>query len=83
MTGSILEEIPGLGPTRRKRLIEQFGTLRDLRAASLEELRALSWLPSSVAQAVFDHLHREATTEANLGENDHEDEHVDEDNEGD
>jgi excinuclease ABC subunit C len=68
MTGSILEEIPGLGPTRRKRLIEEFGTLRDLRSASLEELTGLSWLPAAVAEAVFTHLHHEETTESLLDE---------------
>ncbi len=58
MTGSVLEEIPGLGPTRRKRLIEQFGTLRNLREASRQDLAALSWLPSVVAESVFEHLHQ-------------------------
>ena len=58
MTGSVLEEIPGLGPTRRKRLMEQFGTLRNLREASRQDLATLSWLPSTVAESVFAHLHQ-------------------------
>jgi excinuclease ABC subunit C len=57
MTKSTLETVPGLGPGRRARLLREFGTLRALRAASLEELKELSWLPDTVAGAVYDHLH--------------------------
>jgi excinuclease ABC subunit C len=57
MTSSALEGIPGLGPGRRTRLLRQYGTLKALRAASLEDLLALPWLPEAVARAVFDHLH--------------------------
>jgi excinuclease ABC subunit C len=57
MTKSTLEAVAGLGPGRRARLLREFGTLRALRAASLDELKALSWLPDSVAGAVYDHLH--------------------------
>jgi hypothetical protein len=57
MTKSALEGIPGLGPGRRTRLLKEYGTLKALRAAPLEDLRALGWLPEAVAAAVFDHLH--------------------------
>jgi excinuclease ABC subunit C len=57
MTRSPLEGVPGLGPARRTRLLRQFGSLRALRAASLEDLRALPWLPDAVAVAVHAHLH--------------------------
>jgi excinuclease ABC subunit C len=57
MTRSTLEGVPGLGPTRRTRLLRHFGSLRALRAASLDELRALGWLPDAVAVAVHAHLH--------------------------
>ncbi|MDH3705707.1 MAG: excinuclease ABC subunit UvrC, partial [Acidimicrobiia bacterium] len=57
MTKSVLDEIPGLGPTRRKRLIKELGGVRKVQAASLDELQALSWLPDSVAEAVYEHLH--------------------------
>jgi excinuclease ABC subunit C len=57
MTRSVLEGVPGLGPARRKRLLRDFGSLRALRAASLEELRGLPWLPDAVAVAVHAHLH--------------------------
>jgi excinuclease ABC subunit C len=57
MTASPLEGIPGLGPTRRKRLLAQMGSMKALRGASLDELRALRWLPDDVAAAVFSQLH--------------------------
>ena len=54
MTKSVLDDIPGLGPTRRKRLVKELGSIKAAKAASLETLQALSWLPDTVAQAVYD-----------------------------
>ncbi len=62
MTRSVLEGVPGLGPTRRKRLEKELGGVRAVQAASLEELRALSWLPDKVGEAVYDHLHSSGRT---------------------
>jgi excinuclease ABC subunit C len=52
MTKSWLDEIPGLGPTRKKRLIKELGGVKAVRLASLEGLKALTWLPDAVAEAV-------------------------------
>ncbi|MCB0951413.1 MAG: excinuclease ABC subunit C, partial [Microthrixaceae bacterium] len=49
---SELDDVTGLGPRRRERLIEHFGSVPKLRSAALEDLLALSWLPSDVAEAV-------------------------------
>jgi len=57
MTKSALEGVPGLGPGRRTRLLRHYGTLKALRAASLDDLDALPWLPEAVADAVYEHLH--------------------------
>ncbi len=57
MTRSTLEGVPGLGPARRTRLLREFGSLRALRGATVEDLRALPWLPDSVAAAVHAQLH--------------------------
>jgi excinuclease ABC subunit C len=57
MTTSALDDIPGLGPTRRKRLLKELGGVRAVKAASLEQLQALSWLPDSVARAVHEKFH--------------------------
>jgi excinuclease ABC subunit C len=57
MTRSALDGIAGLGPARRRRLVDELGGVRAVQAASLDELLALAWLPGSVARAVYDHLH--------------------------
>jgi excinuclease ABC subunit C len=57
MTRSALDGIPGLGPTRRKRLLKELGSARAVSRASLDDLKALTWLPDSVAEAVYAHLH--------------------------
>ena len=54
MTRSVLDDIPGLGDARRKRLIKEFGGVRKIQQASLDELLALSWLPNSVGEAVHE-----------------------------
>ena len=54
MTVSWLDDIAGLGPTRRKRLVQELGSARAVRTASLESLRALTWLPEAVAEAVYE-----------------------------
>ncbi len=56
MTKSVLDDIPGLGPTRRKRLVKELGGVRAVQRAELAELKDLSWLPDAVAQTVYDHF---------------------------
>src|SRR5690606_13465706 len=57
MTKSVLDDIPGLGPTRKKRLVKELGGVGAVKRASLEELKSLSWLPDAVAEAVHAKLH--------------------------
>ena len=42
MTSSVLDGIPGLGETRRKALLRHFGSVKKVRAASVEELQEVS-----------------------------------------
>lgn len=58
MTRSALDDVPGLGPARRKRLVKELGSVKKVKAATLEELQALSWLPDQVAEDLWNHLHR-------------------------
>jgi len=58
MTKSALDGIPGLGPTRKKRLAKELGGVNAVKRADLETLKALSWLPDEVAENVFRALHR-------------------------
>jgi excinuclease ABC subunit C len=57
MTKSVLDDIRGLGPTRKKRLTKELGGVAGVKRASLDELRALSWLPEDVAVAVYGKIH--------------------------
>jgi len=57
MTRSVLDDIPGLGPTRRARLLKELGGVGAVKKAPLESLLALPWLPDRVAEAVHAKLH--------------------------
>ena len=57
MTKSVLDDVPGLGPTRKKRLLKEFGSVKQLRTLEESDLLALSWLPDEVGRAVFTQLH--------------------------
>ena len=57
MTVSVLDGIAGLGEVRHKRLVKEFGGVAGVKAASLETLQGLRWLPDAVAKAVFDKVH--------------------------
>jgi excinuclease ABC subunit C len=59
MTTSVLDEVPGLGPTRRTRLLKEFGSVKRLREQDEETLRALRWLPDAVAADLYASLHGE------------------------
>lgn len=54
---SELEEVPGIGPRRRKVLLQHFGSLKRLKEASLEELLAVPGLTRPAAEALYAHLH--------------------------
>ncbi|HFC9216318.1 TPA: excinuclease ABC subunit UvrC [Enterococcus faecium] len=55
---SRLDEIEGLGPKRKKMLLKEFKSLKNITAATTEELQKIG-LPKNVAQNVFDKLHQE------------------------
>ena len=57
MTRSVLDGITGLGETRKKRLVKELGGVNAVKAAPLEDLKALSWLPDAVAEAVYSAIH--------------------------
>jgi excinuclease ABC subunit C len=53
MLVSLLDDVPGLGDTRRKALIKKFGSLKRLRAATLEELMEVPGIGRRTAEAVL------------------------------
>jgi excinuclease ABC subunit C len=50
---SSLGEIPGVGSKRQKALLKHFGSLKKIKAASLEELQQMPGLPANVAKQIF------------------------------
>ena len=57
MRKSVLDDVPGLGETRKKRLMREVGSVKAIRAASLDELKSLRWLPDPVAESIYAKLH--------------------------
>jgi len=57
ITTSSLDEVPGIGPARKKALLMHFGTARAVKDARLEDLQRAPGVSTAVAQAVFDYFH--------------------------
>jgi excinuclease ABC subunit C len=57
ITASPLDEIPGIGPARKRALLLHFGTAGKVRAAALEDLQRAPGVSAAVAQAVYDFYH--------------------------
>ncbi|MGZ3247837.1 MAG: excinuclease ABC subunit UvrC, partial [Croceibacterium sp.] len=57
ISASPLDEIPGIGPARKRALLLHFGTAGRVRAASLEDLQRAPGVSEAVAQAVYDFYH--------------------------
>ena len=53
---SLLQEVPGIGPTRRKALLTRFGSVDKIRDADLKELTAIPGITESLALALKTHL---------------------------
>jgi excinuclease ABC subunit C len=57
ITASPLDEIPGIGPARKRALLLHFGTAGKVRAASLQDLQRAPGVSAAVAQSVYDFYH--------------------------
>lgn len=53
---SLLDEVPGIGPVRKKALLKRFGSVRAIRQASVEELTEVEGMTRAAAEAVKEHL---------------------------
>jgi excinuclease ABC subunit C len=53
---SQIDSVPGIGPTRRKALIKAFGSVRGIKAASMEEIAAVPGMSPQLAETVKQHL---------------------------
>ncbi|MCL2403543.1 MAG: helix-hairpin-helix domain-containing protein, partial [Coriobacteriia bacterium] len=57
LTASILDEVPGIGPKKRKALIKHFGSFKKLKEASREELEMVTGITEEIAQDLYALLH--------------------------
>ena len=66
---SVLDDIPGIGPKRKKALIKRFGSARAIAAASLDELLAVDGMTRDAAERVLEHIgNGRAIASADVGE---------------
>lgn len=54
---SILDEVPGIGPSRKRLLLRRFGSLTALRSASLDDIAAVDGMSRAAAENVYGFLH--------------------------
>ncbi|MGN0038542.1 MAG: excinuclease ABC subunit UvrC [Coriobacteriales bacterium] len=52
MVASILDEVPGLGPKRKKLLLKHFGSVKRMREATLDDIAAVPGIPRQVAEDI-------------------------------
>ncbi|GAA4422193.1 excinuclease ABC subunit UvrC [Georgenia halophila] len=56
MTRSVLDDVPGLGPTRQAALLKAFGSVKNIKAASVEQVAAVRGIGPRTAEAVLESL---------------------------
>ena len=65
MVQSALEQLPQVGPARRRALFAHFGTVSAMEKATLEEICAVPGMNRPAAQALYAHVHGEQAEKAN------------------
>ena len=60
----LLDDIPGLGPTRRRALLKTFGSVKKLRAASVEEVASVPGIGPATAESIVAALQGEQPSPA-------------------
>ena len=56
-TKSVLDEVEGIGPKRKRMLLKEFGNFTNLKNAAVEEIQ--KYVPQDTAKAVYEALHQE------------------------
>lgn len=60
MRSSVLDSVPGLGPQRRTDLVKHFGSVKKLKAATVDEICEVNGFGPKLAQTVYESLHNSA-----------------------
>ena len=55
---SVLDEIPGIGPARRKALMKAYKNLADIKEAEVEELMEIPQIPKNIAEEIYSFFHK-------------------------
>jgi excinuclease ABC subunit C len=55
LVDSVLDDVPGIGPTRKKRLLRKFGSVKRIREAGVDDLAEV--VPTKVAGDLYEALH--------------------------
>ena len=58
MTESILDDLPGVGATRKRALLKHFGSPEAVLGAAREDLEAVPGLPAKVGRDIYHHLNK-------------------------
>ena len=58
-THSVLDEIPGVGPQRRRALMKAYTSIDEVKNASVEELMEAVHIPATAARSIYDFFHKE------------------------
>lgn len=54
---SVLDEIPGIGPSRRKALMRRFKSIEEVKNADVETLAGIDEIPENIAKGIYDFFH--------------------------
>jgi excinuclease ABC subunit C len=57
LTTSTLDDVPGIGPNRKRALLMHFGTARAVKGAALEDLEKAAGISSAMARQLYDYFH--------------------------
>jgi excinuclease ABC subunit C len=60
---SVLDEIPGVGPSRRLALMRKYDSLQDIMKAQPEELAAIPEIPVNIAVQIHEYLNKQFSSE--------------------
>lgn len=61
-TASRLEDIPGIGPARKKALMREFGSVQEIMSASVERLSEVPEIPEREAEEIYSYFHKDPQT---------------------